>query len=116
MKSPIRSTRRVQLARKYPKIHARFGTPVNIIPRYVTVSFQFTGLPSTLNGMSPRTLRWNPVAGTMRSASICTPPFVSTPVALKVSISSVTMVALPALMPANRSPSGTNAMRCCHGL
>ena len=32
-KSAIMSTRSVQLARKYPKIQSRFGTPVNIIPR-----------------------------------------------------------------------------------
>ena len=32
-KSPSRSTRRVQLARKYPKIHSMLGTPVNIMPR-----------------------------------------------------------------------------------
>ena len=33
MKSASRSTRSVQLARKYPNTHKRFGTPVNIAPR-----------------------------------------------------------------------------------
>ena len=74
-----------------------------------------TGSPSTAKGMSPRMLRWKPVAVTTMSASITVPPAVTTPVSVKVAISSVTIEAFPDLMPSNRSPSGTNAIRCCHG-
>ena len=68
-----------------------------------------------MNGMSPSTLRVKPVAVTMMSASSSCPDFNRMPFSVNVSISSVTIEALPELIPANRSPSGTNASRCRHG-
>ena len=62
------------------------------------MSGQSTGLPSTVKAMSPITLRLKPVAVTMMSASISSPDFVRMPVSVKVSISSVTIDALPAVI------------------
>ena len=75
------------------------------------MSAQFTGLPSTWNGMSPMTLRSKPVAVTMMSAFSSSPDFSRMPFSVKRSISSVTTEALPEAMPWNRSPSGMKAMR-----
>ena len=52
-----------------------FGTPVNIMPRYVTVSENTSGSPSIVNSISPSTLRLKPVAVTMMSASSSLPDF-----------------------------------------
>jgi len=43
IKALTRSARSVQLARKYPNTHARFGSPVNIVARHATVSAKFSG-------------------------------------------------------------------------
>ena len=62
------------------------------------------------------TLRSKPVAVTTMSASIVVPFFVTTPVGVNVSMTSVTIEAFPEAIPRKRSPSGMNARRCCHGL
>ncbi len=65
--------------------------------------------------MSPSTLRLKPVAVMMMSASSSSPDLVRMPFGVKRSISSVTTLALPDLMPWKMSPSGTNAMRWRQG-
>ncbi len=92
-----------------------FGTPLIMIPRQVTRSVKSTGSPSTVKATSPSTDRSKPVAVTTTSASISSPELTRMPFSVKVSIVSVTIEALPSRSAANRSPSGTIAMRCCHG-
>ena len=91
------------------------GTPVNINPRYETVWARSSGSPSMVKAMSPSTLRSKPVAVITTSASIRLPDRSTIPASSNDSMWSVTIVALPAEIPANRSPSGTNATRWRHG-
>ena len=91
------------------------GTPLIIVPRQVTCCEKSTAAPSTVKGMSPNTARLNPVAVTTMSASITAPDDSRTPVAVNSSILSVSTDAVPSRMASKKSPSGTNAMRCCHG-
>ena len=92
-----------------------FGTPLIMTPRQVTRSVKSTGEPSTVNATSPKTERLNPVAVTTMSAGISSPELTLIPCSVNVSMVSVTTEALPSRSAANRSPSGTMAMRCCHG-
>ena len=92
-----------------------FGTPLIMMPRQVTRSAKSTASPSTVNGMSPNTDRLNPVAVTTMSASSSSPELTRMPVSVNSSIVSVTIEAFPSRMAAKKSPSGTIAMRCCHG-
>ena len=89
------------------------GTPLIIMPRHVTRSVKSTGSPSTVKATPPNRLRSNPVAVTTTSASISSPEDVRIPVAVNVSMVSVTTDALPSRMAVNRSPSGSRASRCC---
>ena len=89
--------------------------PEIMIPRQVTACETSTGSPSTVNGMSPSALRLNPVAETTMSASSSSPDEVRMPVSVKVSMVSVTTEARPSLIAVKMSPSGTTAIRCCHG-
>jgi hypothetical protein len=86
-----------------------------MMPRHVTRSVKSTGSPSTLNATSPKADRLKPVAVTTMSAGISSPELTRIPFSVKVSIVSVTIEAFPSRSAANRSPSGTMAMRCCHG-
>ena len=92
-----------------------FGTPLIIMPRQVKRSVKSTGSSSTVNATSPKTVRLNPVAVTTTSAWSSSPELTLMPVSVNVSMVSVTIDALPSRMAANMSPSGTMAMRCCHG-
>ena len=92
-----------------------FGTPLIMMPRQVTRSVKSTGSPSTVNATSPKTDRLKPVAVTTMSAGISSPELTLMPCSVNVSMVSVTIEALPSRRAANRSPSGTMAMRCCHG-
>ena len=92
-----------------------FGTPLIMMPRQVTRSVKSTGSPSTVNATSPNTDRLKPVAVTTMSAAISSPELTRIPSSVNVSIVSVTIEAFPSRIAANRSPSGTMAMRCCHG-
>ena len=56
-----------------------------------------------------------PVAVTTMSASISSPELTRMPFSVNVSMVSVTIEAFPSRSAANKSPSGTIAMRCCHG-
>ena len=86
-----------------------------MMPRQVTRSVKSTGSPSTVNATSPRTDRLKPVAVTTMSAGISSPELTFIPCSVNVSMVSVTIEAFPSRSAANRSPSGTTAMRCCHG-
>jgi hypothetical protein len=92
-----------------------FGRPLIMMPRQVTCSVKSTGSPSTEKATSPRTDMLKPVALTMTSARISAPELTFIPCSVKVSIVSVTIEAVPSRKAANKSPSGTTAMRCCHG-
>ena len=92
-----------------------FGTPLIMMPRQVTCPVKSTGSPSTANATSPKSDRLNPVALTTMSAGISSPELTLIPRSVNVSMVSVTIEAFPSRSAANRSPSGTMAMRCCHG-
>jgi len=89
--------------------------PLIMMPRQVTRSGNSTGSPSTVKATSPKADRLNPVALTTTSASSSSPEPTRIPVSVNVSMVSVTIEAFPSRSAANRSPSGTIAMRCCHG-
>ena len=114
-KSPRRSTRSVQLYRKYPNIQSRLGTPVNIIPRHDTAFAKSSGSSSIVIATSPSTDMLKPVAVMMTSASSVSPEASVMPCSVNDSIWSVTTEAWPDLIDWKKSPSGTKAMRCCHG-
>ena len=92
-----------------------FGTPLIMMPRQVTRLVKSTGSPSTANATSPKSDRLNPVAVTTMSAGISSPELTFIPCSVNVSMVSVTIEAFPSRNAANRLPSGTMAMRCCHG-
>ena len=85
------------------------------MPRQVMCSVKSTGSSSTVNATSPKTDRLNPVAVTTMSAGISSPEPTLMPFSVNVSMVSVTIDAVPSRRAANKSPSGTTAMRCCHG-
>jgi hypothetical protein len=74
-----------------------------------------TGAPSTVKATSPRSDRSKPVAVTTMSAGISSPQPILMLCSVNVSMVSVTIEAFPSRIAANRSPSGTTAMRCCQG-
>ena len=92
-----------------------FGRPLIMMPRQVRCWVKSTGSPSTVNATSPKTDRLKPVAVTTMSAGISSPELTFIPCSVNVSMVSVTTEAFPSRSAANRSPSGTTAMRCCHG-
>lgn len=81
----------------------------------MTVPARSSARWSTVNAMSPSTLRSNPVAVTTMSASSVAPEARRIPVSVNVSIWSVATDTLPSPIATKRSPPGSTAIRCCHG-